>query len=70
MEETMKCIKNSKTGNIVRVDDRQAYQIVGRTWQYVSKSEWKSSNRTPEPEPKPEVQAEEKAPAKKSNRRK
>lgn len=44
----MKCIKNVKTGNIIRVDDRQAIQMVGNAWQYVPKSEWKAI-RQPEP---------------------
>ena len=47
MEETMKCLKNTKTGNIVRVSDIQAYQMVGSQWKYVSKSEWKGV-RVPE----------------------
>jgi len=37
----MKCIKNSTTGNIIRVEDKQAFQIVGNTWKYVSKDEWR-----------------------------
>jgi len=41
----MKCIKNKKTGNIIRVDNEQANQMVGSSWEYVSKSEWKSSVR-------------------------
>jgi hypothetical protein len=41
----MKCIKNVKTGNVIRVDDRQAHQMVGNTWQYTSKSEWKELTR-------------------------
>ena len=40
----MKCIKNKKTGNIVRVTDVQAYQMVGSQWQYVSKTEWKNQS--------------------------
>ena len=51
MEETMKCIKNSKTGTIIRVEDNQANNMVGNTWSYVSKSEWKATTRKPEPEP-------------------
>jgi hypothetical protein len=42
MEETMKCIKNKSNGNIIRVEDRVAYNMVGREWDYTSKSEWKS----------------------------
>jgi hypothetical protein len=49
MEETMKCLKNAKTGNIIRVDDVKAYHMEGREWQYVSKSEWKSNTRKTEP---------------------
>jgi hypothetical protein len=37
----MKCIKNLKTGNIIRVDEKQSHQMVGREWKYVPKSEWK-----------------------------
>ena len=43
----MKCLKNSKTGNIIRIDDRQADQMTGSTWSYVAKSEWKSLTRKP-----------------------
>ena len=41
----MKCIKNIKTGAIQRVDDRQANSMVGNTWKYVPKSEWKTATR-------------------------
>ena len=44
----MKCIKNNKTNNIIRVDDVQANQMVGNTWSYVSKTEWKSATRVTE----------------------
>jgi hypothetical protein len=37
----MKCLKNTKTGNIIRVDDKQAFQMAGNTWKYASKTEWK-----------------------------
>lgn len=40
----MKCVKNAKTGNIIRVDDKQANGMVGSTWSYVPKSEWKKQN--------------------------
>jgi len=49
MEETMKCLKNAKTGNIIRVDDVKAYQMAGREWLYVSKTEWKNVTRKSEP---------------------
>lgn len=37
----MKCIKNSKNGNIIRVEDLVAYRMVGSEWNFVSKNEWK-----------------------------
>ena len=41
----MKCLKSNKTGNIIRVENSQAYQMAGREWQYVPKSEWKADRR-------------------------
>ena len=44
----MKCIKAIRTskgvevGDIKRVDDKTAMNMVGSSWQYVSKTEWKS----------------------------
>lgn len=38
----MKCIKDTKTGNITRVSDLEAFQKVGNRFQYASKSEYKS----------------------------
>jgi hypothetical protein len=46
----MKCIKNNKTGDIQRVTDKEAYNMVGNTWSYVSKSEWKMVTRKPKVE--------------------
>jgi len=43
----MKCLKNKQTGNIIRVDDKQAYQMAGSTWEYVAKAEWKMATRKP-----------------------
>jgi len=54
----MKCIKNIKTGEIVRVEDKLAHQTVGITWQYISKSEWKAATRVVTE--KQEVEAEKK----------
>lgn len=42
----MKCLKNKKTEEIIRVDDLQANQMAGITWKYVAKSEWKSTTRS------------------------
>jgi len=52
----MKCLKNAKTSNIIRVTDKQAEQMSGIEWKFVSKTEWKSTTRKPEPvvEPKTE----------------
>jgi hypothetical protein len=47
--KTIKSIKKTKEvelGEIKRVDDRTAHNMVGSLWQYVSKSEWKSSKTT------------------------
>jgi hypothetical protein len=44
----MKCIKairktkDAEIGQIKRVDDKTAYNMVGSSWMYVPKSEWKS----------------------------
>ena len=45
----MKCLKNANTGNIVRVTDKQADQILGKEWKFVSKIEWKTASRKREP---------------------
>jgi len=45
----MKCLKNTKTGNIIRIDDKQANQMAGSTWSYISKSEWKPQERESTP---------------------
>jgi hypothetical protein len=41
----MKCLKNRKTSNIVRISDQQAHQMIGSQWTYTSKEEWKSAVR-------------------------
>jgi hypothetical protein len=43
--DNMKCLKNTKTGSIIRVTDIQAYQMEGRQWKYTSKTEWKGQER-------------------------
>ena len=40
-----KCLKNKKTGNIIRVTNVQAYQMAGSQWSYIPKSEWKNTVR-------------------------
>lgn len=52
----MKCLKNTKTGNIIRVSDIQANQMAGSQWKYVSKTEWKGVKEIAVEEPKqPEI---------------
>ena len=43
--DNLKCLKNIKTGSIIRVDDKQAYQMAGSQWKYTSKTEWKGQER-------------------------
>lgn len=49
----MKCIKSIRAtkdvevGQIKRVDDKTAENMVGSHWQYISKSEWKLATRKP-----------------------
>ena len=40
----MKCLKSSKTGNIIRVSDREAYNATSE-WKFSPKSEWKADRR-------------------------
>ena len=40
----MKCLKSSKTGNIIRVSDREAY-LATSEWKFIPKSEWKADRR-------------------------
>ena len=41
----MKCLKSSKTKDIIRISDSKAENMVGSEWKYVSKSEWKTATR-------------------------
>lgn len=50
----MKCLQESKTGEIVRVEDKLAHNMVGSQWKFISKSEWKKQTRKPVDEIKPE----------------
>ena len=46
--KTIKAIKKTKeveVGEIRRVDDKTAHNMVGSLWQYISKTEWKQANR-------------------------
>ena len=63
----MKCIqaikqtKENSIGDILRVDDKTAFNMVGSSWKYISKSEWKSS-RGIKSEPSQEQVKSEKKP--------
>ena len=37
--------KEFKSGEIRRVDDKTAFNMVGLSWKYISKTEWKKSTR-------------------------
>jgi len=58
----MKCIKSIRAskdvqvGDIKRVDDKTAMNMVGLSWQYVSKTEWKKSRGVKPVEQKTEVE--------------
>lgn len=60
----MKCIKairetkDVKLGEIRRVDEKTAYNMVGVSWMYISKSEWKSSLGTKSEPSRNQVDAE------------
>jgi hypothetical protein len=53
----MKCIKNVKTGTVIRLEDRKAENMIGREWEYAPKSEWKKLNPINE-SPKPKTEKE------------
>jgi hypothetical protein len=40
----MKCLKSTKTGNIIRVSDKEAYNATSE-WKFIPKSEWKAERR-------------------------
>ena len=40
----MKCLKSSKTGKIIRVSDKDAYNATSE-WKFIPKSEWKAERR-------------------------
>lgn len=54
----MKCLKSTKTGNIIRVSDEQADRATSE-WKFIPKSEWKAQFRKAAPEVKEEVIVEE-----------
>ena len=43
----MKTIRNKKTNEIQRVDNKTADNMVGMTWEFIPKSEWKKTRSVP-----------------------
>ena len=66
----MKCLKSNKTGEIIRVNDKEAYRTVGREWQYTPKSEWKKTRPTISVKQVEEVEKKEETISEKALRRK
>jgi hypothetical protein len=54
----MKCLKSSKTGNIIRVSDREAYNSTSE-WKFIPKSEWKADRRPAKKEVEVVVEVQE-----------
>ena len=66
----MKCLKSNKTGEIVRVSELDSYRLVGREWQYTTKSEWKKTKPTISVKQVEEVEKKEETVSEKALRRK
>ena len=60
----MKCLKSSKTGNIIRVSDKEAYNATSE-WKFIPKSEWKADRRPAKKEVEIVVEVQEKTIAEK-----
>ena len=65
----MKCLKSSKTGNIIRVSDEQADRSTSE-WKFIPKSEWKAQFKKEVPEVQEEVIVVEETIAEKQLKRK
>jgi hypothetical protein len=65
----MKCLKSSKTGNIIRVSDEQADRATSE-WKFIPKSEWKAQFKKEVVELKEEVAVVEETIAEKQLKRK
>ena len=53
----MKCLKSTKTGNIIRVSDEQADRSTSE-WKFIPKSEWKAQFKKAVPQVEEVVVAE------------
>jgi hypothetical protein len=47
----MKCLKSTKTGKIIRVSNKEAYNATSE-WKFIPKSEWKAEVRPSKKEEK------------------
>ena len=65
----MKTIRNKKTGEIQRLEDRVANNTVGNTWEYCPKSEYKKTRETPTQRQKVDDSKKEKTVSKKQESR-
>jgi hypothetical protein len=61
----MKTIRNKKTNEIQRVDDKTAHNMVGVSWEFIPKSEWKKTREVPSQKQKVENSKKEVAKSKK-----
>lgn len=65
----MKTIKNKKTGEIQRVDNKTADNMVGISWEFIPKSEWKKDRVVPTEKQKSDVSKKEITKSKKQQSR-
>ena len=65
----MKCLKSSKTSNIIRVSDEQADRATSE-WKFIPKSEWKAQFKKEVVEVEEEVTVVEETIAEKQLKRK
>jgi hypothetical protein len=65
----MKTIRNKKTGDIQRVDNKTADNMVGISWEFIPKSEWKKGREVPTEKQKADVSKKEITQSKKQQSR-
>jgi hypothetical protein len=65
----MKTIRNKKSGEIQRVDDKIANKMVGISWEYCPKSEYKKTREVPTQKQKVDDVKKEKTMSKKQESR-
>lgn len=65
----MKTIRNKKTNEIQRVDNKTADNMVGVTWEFIPKSEWKKGRSVPTEKQKEDVSKKEITKSKKQQSR-